>query len=153
MFDDDLRRRWLRIAAVERLLLLDVLLGEPVEAAARIVRRQRVLDRPTKAIHPRREELHHQHAAEDDDCFLTGAMLIKRYRTPRGNNKPEYTEPEQLQRLRGRGLSLKRSLAWREFVLGIESLERFVRREPLRGVHECVFGVLALESEPVDPRL
>jgi hypothetical protein len=47
----------------------------------------------------------------------------------------------------------KRSLALREFALGIESLERFVRREPLRRVHECVFGVLALESEPVDPRL
>ena len=37
--------------------------------------------------------------------------------------------------------------------LGIEALERFVRREPLRRVHECVFGALALESEPVDPRL
>jgi protein phosphatase len=37
--------------------------------------------------------------------------------------------------------------------LGIESLERFVRGEPLRRIHECVFGVLALESEPVDPRL
>ena len=47
----------------------------------------------------------------------------------------------------------KRSLALREFALGIEGLERFVRREPLRRVHECVFGVLALESEPVDPRL
>ena len=35
----------------------------------------------------------------------------------------------------------------------VEGLERFVRREPLRRVHECVFGVLALESEPVDPRL
>jgi hypothetical protein len=32
-------------------------------------------------------------------------------------------------------------------------LECFVRQEPLRRVHECVFGVLALESEPVDPRL
>jgi len=47
----------------------------------------------------------------------------------------------------------KRSLALREFALGIEALERFVRREPLRRVHECVFGALALESEPVDPRL
>ena len=47
----------------------------------------------------------------------------------------------------------KRSLAAREFALGLEALERFVRREPLRRVHECVFGVLALESEPVDPRL
>jgi protein phosphatase len=66
---------------------------------------------------------------------------------------PEYTAPEYLERLRARGLSAKRSLASREFALGIEALERFVRREPLRRVHECVFGVLALESEPVDPRL
>jgi len=66
---------------------------------------------------------------------------------------PEYAEPEHLDRLRMRGLSTKRSLALREFALGIEALERFVRREPLNRVHECVFGVLALESEPVDPRL
>jgi len=66
---------------------------------------------------------------------------------------PEYTAPENLDRLRSRGLSAKRSLASREFALGIEGLERFVRQEPLRRVHECVFGVLALESEPVDPRL
>ena len=66
---------------------------------------------------------------------------------------PEYTAPENLERLRSRGLSAKRSLASREFALGIEGLERFVRLEPLRRVHECVFGVLALESEPVDPRL
>jgi protein phosphatase len=65
----------------------------------------------------------------------------------------EYTLPENLERLRRRGLSLKRSLAAREFALGIEGLERFVQHEPLRRVHECVFGVLALESEPVDPRL
>jgi protein phosphatase len=66
---------------------------------------------------------------------------------------PDYDEPEHLARLRSRGLSHKRSLALRELALGIEGLERFVRREPLRRVHECVFGVLALESEPVDPRL
>lgn len=66
---------------------------------------------------------------------------------------PEYALPENLDRLRARGLSNKRSLALREFALGIEALERFVRSEPLRQVHECVFGVLALESEPVDPRL
>ena len=66
---------------------------------------------------------------------------------------PEYTEPANLERLRSRGLGRKRSLAAREFALGIEALERFVRQEPLRRVHECVFGVLALESEPVDPRL
>ncbi|MBS0206041.1 MAG: polynucleotide kinase-phosphatase [Planctomycetes bacterium] len=66
---------------------------------------------------------------------------------------PDYTADEHLSRLRSRGLGAKRSLALREFALGIEGLERFVRHEPLRRVHECVFGVLALESEPVDPRL
>jgi protein phosphatase len=66
---------------------------------------------------------------------------------------PEYLLPENLERLRSRSVSTKRSLALREFALGIEALERFVRQEPLRRVHECVFGVLALESEPVDPRL
>jgi protein phosphatase len=66
---------------------------------------------------------------------------------------PDYTADENLVRLRSRGLGRKRSLALGEFALGIEGLERFVRREPLRRVHECVFGVLALESEPVDPRL
>lgn len=64
---------------------------------------------------------------------------------------PEYTSG--FDQLRKRALGPKRSLALREFALGIEALERFVRREPLRRVHECVFGVLALESEPVDPRL
>jgi len=66
---------------------------------------------------------------------------------------PEYTAERHLSRLRSRGLGHKRSLALREFALGIEALERFVAGEPLYRVHECVFGVLALESEPVDPRL
>jgi protein phosphatase len=66
---------------------------------------------------------------------------------------PEYTAPEHLAELRHRGLGAKRSLALREFALGVESLERFIRREPLSRVHECVFGVLAMESEPIDPRL
>ena len=66
---------------------------------------------------------------------------------------PDYADGENLARLRSRGLAGKRSLALGEFALGIEGLERFVRREPLRRVHECAFGVLALESEPVDPRL
>ena len=66
---------------------------------------------------------------------------------------PDYDAPENLSRLRSRGVAGKRSLAAREFALGIEALERFVRHEPLRRVHECVFAVLALESEPVDPRL
>ena len=66
---------------------------------------------------------------------------------------PEYTDGPNLARLRQRSLGHKRSLALREFALGIEALERFVAGAPLYRVHECVFGVLALESEPVDPRL
>jgi protein phosphatase len=65
----------------------------------------------------------------------------------------EYSLPGHLEKLRSRGLSGKRSLALREFALGVEALERFVGGAPLRRVHECVFGVLAMESEPVDPRL
>jgi protein phosphatase len=66
---------------------------------------------------------------------------------------PDYDSQENLSRLRQRHLGRKRSLAIREFSLGVEGLERFVAKDPLRKVHECVFGVLALESEPVDPRL
>ncbi|TXS63498.1 MULTISPECIES: polynucleotide kinase-phosphatase [unclassified Streptomyces] len=66
---------------------------------------------------------------------------------------PEYTRPENLARLRGRFLNHKRSLAIREYALGLEALERLGEGEPLWRVHEAVFGVLALESEPVDPRL
>jgi protein phosphatase len=66
---------------------------------------------------------------------------------------PEYLFEDKLERLKKRSLSKKRNLAQSEFALGVESLERFARREPLYRVHECVFGVLAMESEPVDPRL
>ena len=65
----------------------------------------------------------------------------------------EYLEPEHLKRLKVRSLNRKRALALREFSLGVESLTRFVKNEPLYRVHECAFGVLAFESEPVDPRL
>ena len=66
---------------------------------------------------------------------------------------PDYAEPENLERLRQRNLGRKRSLALREYALGVEAVERLVAGEPLWRVHEAVFGVLALESEPVDPRL
>jgi protein phosphatase len=66
---------------------------------------------------------------------------------------PEYTADQNLARLRSRNVGHKRALALREFALGIEALERFAAAQPLYRVHECVFGVLALESEPVDPRL
>ncbi|MFF9897666.1 polynucleotide kinase-phosphatase [Streptomyces longispororuber] len=66
---------------------------------------------------------------------------------------PEYTHPENLEKLRGRFLGHKRSLAIREYALGLEALDRLAEGEPLWRVHEAVFAVLALESEPVDPRL
>ncbi|HSS00374.1 MAG TPA: polynucleotide kinase-phosphatase [Kofleriaceae bacterium] len=66
---------------------------------------------------------------------------------------PEYTAPEHLDRLRARSVGAKRSLALREYALGLEALYRFVEKEPLYRVHECAFGVLALETEPIDPRL
>ena len=66
---------------------------------------------------------------------------------------PEYLRPRHLDRLRRRSLGHKRSLALREYALGVEALERTARGEPLHRVHECVFAVLACESEPVDPRL
>lgn len=66
---------------------------------------------------------------------------------------PEYLAEQNLARLRDRNLAKKRSLAIREYALGLESVERFVREEPLWRIHEAVFAVLALESEPVDPRL
>jgi len=66
---------------------------------------------------------------------------------------PEYTRADHMETLKKRSLSKKRRLAMAEFSLGMEALERFVRREPPYRVHECVFAVLAMESEPVDPRL
>ena len=66
---------------------------------------------------------------------------------------PEYSTPANIDRLRSRGLGAKRRMAFRQFLLGMEGLERFVEKAPLRKVHECVLGVLALEAEPTDPRL
>ena len=72
---------------------------------------------------------------------------------PAHHLRPRLHRPANLVRLRQRGLSHKRSLALREYALGLEALDRVARGEPLWRVHECVFAVLALESEPVDPRL
>ncbi len=65
----------------------------------------------------------------------------------------DYTQPHNLQRLKERSVGLKRRLAISEFKLGVESLHRFVNKQPLRYVHECAFAVLAMQSQPVDPRL
>ena len=85
--------------------------------------------------------------------LLQPAVKCRGYEYLRIIYGPEYTLRENLTRLKKRSLSKKRNLALAEFALGMESLERFVRNEPLYRVHECVFGVLAMESEPVDPRL
>jgi protein phosphatase len=66
---------------------------------------------------------------------------------------PDYTAKKNLDRLRHRALAAKRASALREFALGLEGLQRFVAGEPLHRVHECVLAVLALESQPIDPRL
>ena len=66
---------------------------------------------------------------------------------------PEYLRLDNLKRLQQRSLKHKRSMAQREFALGLEGLDRFVAKESLSRVHQCVFGVLAMESEAVDPRL
>ncbi|GAA5514215.1 bis(5'-nucleosyl)-tetraphosphatase, symmetrical [Deinococcus carri] len=66
---------------------------------------------------------------------------------------PEYTRPEHLARLRARHLGAKRARALREFHLGLEALSRFVDCAGTARVHECVLGVLALESDPIDARL
>jgi protein phosphatase len=66
---------------------------------------------------------------------------------------PHYTEPENLERLRSRSLGHKQSLALREYALGLEAIDRLVNADPLWRIHQAVFAILALESEPVDPRL
>lgn len=88
-----------------------------------------------------------------DDGFAQPAIKCRGREYLRIIYGPEYDHPEQIQKLKSRGLGHKRSLAIREFTLGLEALERFVAKEPLRKTHECVFGILALESEEVDPRL
>lgn len=95
--------------------------------------------------------------ATDLGCLL--GKHLERLQTCRGREYlriiygPEYTVTENLARLRARAVGAKRSLALREYALGLDAQHRFGGREPLSRVHECVFGDLAVESEPVDPRL
>ncbi|GGF37486.1 polynucleotide kinase-phosphatase [Williamsia phyllosphaerae] len=95
--------------------------------------------------------------------------LANLVRGPKGLNQPglkvrgreylriiygaDYTDQESLTRLKQRNLGQKRSMALREYALGLESLRRSVSGEPVWRIHQCVFGILAMESEPVDPRL
>jgi polynucleotide kinase-phosphatase len=65
----------------------------------------------------------------------------------------DYTDPATLERLRKRNVGQKRSMALREYALGLEAVHRAAEEEPVWRVHQCVFAVLAMESEAVDPRL
>ncbi|MDO0824222.1 polynucleotide kinase-phosphatase [Desulfosporosinus nitroreducens] len=65
----------------------------------------------------------------------------------------DYLQPENLTRLKNRNVSRKQRHALMEFALGIEGVKRFVRTESVARIHECVLATLALEAEPVDPRL
>ena len=81
-----------------------------------------------------------------------------RHQVPRPRVPPHHLRPRVHDRTEPRPAPLawprtQARLAAGEFALGIEALERFVAGEPLYRVHQCVFGVLALESEPVDPTL
>ncbi len=87
------------------------------------------------------------------DGFIQPGLKVRGREYLRIIYGPDYLEPVNLARLRRRALGHKRSLALREYALGLEAVDRLTRGEPLWRVHECVFAVLALESEPVDPRL
>jgi len=85
--------------------------------------------------------------------LIQPAMMVRGWNYLRIIYGPDYDAPENIERLRQRGLGRKFSMALREFTLGLEGLHRFVEGQALAKVHECALGVLALESEPVDPRL
>jgi protein phosphatase len=115
--------------------------------------------KPAANLTPRRASDSGQHSRASDSSQQGPKGLVQPGLKVRGREYlrliygPDYTEPGHLDRLRQRALSHKRSLALREYALGLEALDRVARGEPLWRVHECVFAVLALESEPVDPRL
>jgi protein phosphatase len=94
-----------------------------------------------------------QYVTEANRGLVQPAMKVRGREYLRIIYGPEYDLPDNIERLRRRGLARKFSLADREFKLGLEGLHRFVEKQPLAKVHECAIGVLALESEPVDPRL
>ncbi|MBO0831410.1 MAG: hypothetical protein J2P28_12295 [Actinobacteria bacterium] len=84
-------------------------------------------------------------------CCARPRQCRRRRSTLRIIYGPDYTE--SLEVLRDRHLGRKRQLARREHGLGLEALTGFINHEPLSKVHQSVFAVLALESEPVDPPL
>ena len=76
MLGDRLWRRGLGRPAVERFLLLHVLLGEPVKSARRVVLLQDGLDDRPEAVHARGEELQHQQRSEAIDDQAAQAVAL-----------------------------------------------------------------------------
>lgn len=99
----------------------------------------------------RGDEAGHLRGARSKGPGAAGDQDARAGVSPAGHG-PEYTLPGRLERLRDRGLGGKRAVALRKCALGLEALHRFIAGEPLRRVQKCAFGVLALESEPIDPR-
>jgi protein phosphatase len=127
----------------------EVELGDPERVAAGVVWWEALTGRGGEGMVVKPLEF----VARGPKGLLQPAVKCRGYEYLRIIYGPEYTAPANLERLRVRAVGGKRALALREFALGLEGLQRFVKGEPLRRVHECAFGVLALESEPVDPRL
>jgi protein phosphatase len=123
--------------------------GMVVKPAANLARGPATAERPGPATAERPGPA----TAERSGALVQPGLKVRGREYLRLIYGPDYTEPAHLDRLRQRALGHKRSLALREYALGLEALDRVARGEPLWRVHECVFAVLALESEPVDPRL
>lgn len=130
-------------------------LGHPAEAfagyradgVARVVCEEKHMGSRAVALVCRDEK------AAEDAFGVTGATGVLHTRTGRPSFGDPHLTEQVPARLRGRHLGHRRSLALREHALGLEALDRRAAGEPLWRVHEAVFAVPAVESEPVDPRL
>ncbi|MNV84539.1 hypothetical protein D3C71_1784180 [compost metagenome] len=65
----------------------------------------------------------------------------------------DYLEPYNLIRLKKRSAGKKMEHAIKQFMLSIESVERFVAKEQVDRIHECIVASLSIDSDYVDPRL
>jgi protein phosphatase len=127
----------------------EVALSDAAEVSAAIAWWEEITDTGSEGVVVKPETF----LARDRRGLVQPALKVRGTEYLRIVYGPEYSMPEHIARLRERAVSSKRRLAISEFSLGLEALHRFVERAPLRSIHECVFGVLALESEPIDPRL
>src|SRR5262249_16737342 len=120
---DDVWRRRLGRPAIERFLLLDVLLGEPVISTLGKVRRESVLDGLTKAIHPRREKLQHKDRAKSVKD-QPGQTVAFRLNDPIGVRYGVKGEPVAAQRNRAANASSEERLVNRFGRIGRQDAQR-----------------------------